>query len=60
MVDATTLPDAAELPRAHTAFCGTAARPATQARGAALAAHGRGRDRALVRRLGELVPAATR
>ena len=46
--------------RAHTAFCVSAARPATQARLAALVAHGRGRDGALERRLGELVPAATR
>jgi hypothetical protein len=44
----------------HRAFHVSAARRATRARLAALAAHGRGRDRALERRLGELVPAATR
>jgi enoyl-CoA hydratase/carnithine racemase len=58
-VDATTLPDDAELPPALNAFFASSARPATQARLAALAAQGLGRDSELERRLGELVPLAT-
>jgi enoyl-CoA hydratase/carnithine racemase len=58
-VDATTLPDDDELPPALTAFFASAARPATQARFAALAAHGLGTDSELERRLGELVTLAT-
>jgi hypothetical protein len=41
------------------AFFASTARPATQARLAALAAHGLGRDSELERRLGELVSLAT-
>jgi enoyl-CoA hydratase/carnithine racemase len=58
-VDATTLPDDEELPPALTAFFASAARPATQARLATLAAHGLGSDGELERRLGELVTLAT-
>jgi enoyl-CoA hydratase/carnithine racemase len=58
-VDATTLPDDEELPPALTAFFASAARPATQARMATLAAHGLGSDGELERRLGELVPLAS-
>jgi enoyl-CoA hydratase/carnithine racemase len=58
-VDATTLPDDAELPPALAAFFASSARPATQARLAALASQGLGRDSDLERRLGELVPTAT-
>jgi enoyl-CoA hydratase/carnithine racemase len=58
-VDATTLPDDAELPPALAAFFTSAARPATQARMAALVSQGLGRDSELERRLGELVPVAT-
>ena len=58
-VDATTLPDDAELPPALNAFFASAARPTTQARMATLAAQGLGRDSELERRLGELVPLAT-
>jgi hypothetical protein len=58
-VDATTLP-ADELPPALAAFFVSAARPATQARMAALASHGLGRDSELERRLCELIPVATR
>jgi enoyl-CoA hydratase/carnithine racemase len=58
-VDATTLPDDAELPPALADFFASSARPATQARLAALASQGLGRDSDLERRLGELVPTAT-
>jgi enoyl-CoA hydratase/carnithine racemase len=57
-VDATTLPDDAELPPALAAFFTSSARPAAQARFAALASHGLGRDSDLERRLGELVTLA--
>jgi enoyl-CoA hydratase/carnithine racemase len=59
-VDATTLPEDAELPPALNAFFASAGRPATQARLAALATQGLGHDSELERRLGELVPLATR
>ena len=59
-VDATTLPDDDELPPALSAFFASAARPATQARLAALASRGLGRDSELELRLGELIPVATR
>jgi enoyl-CoA hydratase/carnithine racemase len=58
-VDATTLPDDEELPPGLAAFFTSAVRPTTQARAAALAANGLGRDSELERRLGELVPLAT-
>jgi enoyl-CoA hydratase/carnithine racemase len=58
-VDATTLPADDELPPALTAFFTSASRPATQARVAALASHGLGRDSELERRLGELVTLAS-
>jgi enoyl-CoA hydratase/carnithine racemase len=58
-VDATTLPADEELPPALDAFFASSARPATQARLAALASHGLGRDSELERRLGELVASAT-
>jgi enoyl-CoA hydratase/carnithine racemase len=58
-VDATTLPDDAELPPALTAFFTSSSRPTTQARLAALASHGLGTDSELERRLGELVTLAT-
>jgi enoyl-CoA hydratase/carnithine racemase len=58
-VDATTLPDDGELPPALTAFFTSASRPTTQARVAALAAHGLGSDSELERRLGELVTLAS-
>jgi enoyl-CoA hydratase/carnithine racemase len=54
-VDATTLPADDELPPALGAFFASAARPASQARLAALASHGLGSDSELERRLGELV-----
>jgi enoyl-CoA hydratase/carnithine racemase len=57
-VDATTLPDDAELPPALTAFFASATRPATQARLANLAARGYGRDGDLERRLGAVVDRA--
>jgi enoyl-CoA hydratase/carnithine racemase len=57
-VDATTLPDDAELPPALTAFFASASRPATQARLGNLAAHGYGRDGELERRLGALIDRA--
>ncbi len=57
-VDATTLPGDEELPPGLSAFFASSVRPATQARLAALAAHGLGRDTELERRLGELVPLA--
>ena len=59
-VDATSLPDDHELPPALAAFFASAARPATQARLAALVSHGLGRDSELERRLGELVPTASK
>jgi enoyl-CoA hydratase/carnithine racemase len=59
LVDATTLPADDELPAALNAFFASSARPATQARLAALVAHGLGRDSELERRLGELVPQLT-
>jgi enoyl-CoA hydratase/carnithine racemase len=58
-VDATTLPDDAELPPALEVFFASSARPGTRARFAALAAHGLGRDSELERRLGELVTIAS-
>jgi len=57
-VDAVTLPPDEELPPALAAFFASAGRPATQARMAALASHGLGRDSELERRLGELVTLA--
>jgi enoyl-CoA hydratase/carnithine racemase len=54
-VDATTLPDDAELPPALSAFFRSSGRPATQERLAVLVAEGYGRDSELERRLGELV-----
>jgi enoyl-CoA hydratase/carnithine racemase len=57
-VDATSLPDDEELPPGLTAFFASAGRPASQARLAALASHGLGRDSDLERRLGELVTLA--
>jgi enoyl-CoA hydratase/carnithine racemase len=58
-VDAITLPADNELPPALSAFFASSARPATQARLAALTARGLGQDSELERRLGELVPLAT-
>ena len=58
-VDRITLPDDDELPPGLAAFFGSSARPGTQARLAALAAHGLGRDGDLERRLGELVTLAS-
>jgi enoyl-CoA hydratase/carnithine racemase len=58
-VDATTLPDDAELPPGLVAFFTSSGRPATQARFAALAAQGLGTDSELERRLGELVTLAS-
>jgi enoyl-CoA hydratase/carnithine racemase len=57
-VDATSLPDDEELPPALNAFFASSARPAAQARVAALASHGYGSDGELERRLGELVTLA--
>jgi enoyl-CoA hydratase/carnithine racemase len=57
-VDAVTLPDDEELAPGLTAFFASSGRPATQARLAALAPHGYGRDSELERRLGELVTLA--
>jgi len=59
-VDATSLPDDHELPPALAAFFASATRPATQARLAALVSHGLGHDSELERRLGELVPSASK
>jgi enoyl-CoA hydratase/carnithine racemase len=58
-VDATSLPADEELPPALSAFFTSSARPGTQARVAALASQGLGRDSELERRLGELVMLAT-
>ena len=58
-VDATTLPDDAELPPALNAFFASSARPASQARLAKLAANGLGSDSELERRLGEQVTLAS-
>jgi len=58
-VDTTTLP-VDELPPALAAFFVSAARPATQARMAALASHGPGRDSEPERRLCQLIAVATR
>jgi enoyl-CoA hydratase/carnithine racemase len=58
LVDAISLPDDAELPPALKAFFVSSGRPATQARLAALAAHGLGSESELERRLGELVTLA--
>jgi enoyl-CoA hydratase/carnithine racemase len=57
-VDATTLPDDAELPPALQAFFASATRPETQARLANLVAQGYGRDGELERDLGALVDRA--
>jgi enoyl-CoA hydratase/carnithine racemase len=57
-VDATTLPDDAELPPALGAFFTSASRPESQARLGALIDRGLGRDGELERRLGELVTLA--
>src|SRR4051794_8152471 len=54
-VDASTLPDDAELKPALAAFFASSGRPAAQARVAALAAQGLGSDGDLERRLGALV-----
>ena len=59
-VDAISLPGDEELPPALRAFFASAARPATQARMAALESQGLGSDSDLERRLGELVMVATR
>ena len=59
-VDAISLPGDEELPPALSAFFASAARPATQARMAALESRGLGSDSDLERRLGELVMLATR
>jgi enoyl-CoA hydratase/carnithine racemase len=58
-VDAISLPDDAELPPALKAFFASSGRTATQARFAALASQGFGRDSELERRLGELVTLAS-
>ena len=57
-VDAITLPGDAELPPGLSAFFASSVRPATQARPAAPAAHGLGRDTEPEPRLGELVTLA--
>ena len=57
-VDATSLPDDAELPPGLDAFFASAGRPAARARQATLASHGLGSDGELDRRLGELVALA--
>jgi enoyl-CoA hydratase/carnithine racemase len=57
-VDATSLPDDAELPPGLDAFFASAGRPAARARLATLASHGLGSDGELERRLGELVTLA--
>ena len=58
-VDATTLPDDAELPPALNAFFASSARPGSQARLSKLAANGLGSDSELERRLGEQVTLAS-